>query len=348
MTFVLGVDIGGTKIAVGLVEFTGAAGADSAGADLAGIDLAGGARVVALASSPTPAALGSAAIVAEVVRVASGLLAEARRAGHPVAGCGVGSAGVIDRATGTVVSATSSLTGWAGTPLAAVLEDRLELPVTVLNDVHAHALGEALAGAGRGCPSMMMIAAGTGIGGAFVTDGLVWAGATGLSGHFGHLPAAEAAGLPCTCGREGHLEVIASGPAIAERYRAAGGDPVVTDARGVFARASGAADPIAERTIETAGYALGRAIGGLVNSLDPHAVVVGGGLSDAGEFWWSAVRRGAAAELMPSVAGCPLVPAQLGADAALIGAAAAFVRRARSPAGDHPAAALGHRVVTSS
>ncbi|WP_157000728.1 ROK family protein [Agromyces laixinhei] len=300
MRAAIGVDLGGTKIAAGLVGEGGV--------------------VLGRASAPTPAVHGPGAVLDTVVRLARSL---AERGGPEIvlSGCGVGSAGVIDRASGAVASATDSLPGWTGTPVRDALAAELGLPVSVVNDVHAHALGEALHGAGAGAPTVLMIAAGTGVGGALVIDGRVHSGRRGVSGHFGHVPSAEAAGRPCTCGRIGHLEAVASGPAMCAVYRESSGDPSVTDGRVVVQRAE-AGDVHAEASVALAGRALGRTIGGLVNALDPDVVIVGGGLASAGEGWWRALREAADDERIALLADTPIVGAALGADAAIVGAAA--------------------------
>lgn len=300
MSTAIGVDLGGTKIAVGLV---GAGGV-----------------VLDRASAPTPAEHGPDAVLDTVVALVRSLLP---RAGSEVvvSGCGVGSAGVIDAASGVVASATDSLPRWTGTPVRDVLTAALGMPVAVVNDVHAHALGEALHGAGAGASTVLMIAAGTGVGGALVIDGRVHSGRRGVSGHFGHVPSIEAAGRPCTCGGSGHLEAIASGPAMCAVYRERSGDDGVTDGREVVRRgASG--DEHAAASVALAGRALGRTIGGLVNALDPDLVIVGGGLASAGESWWTALREAADGERLPLLADTPIVGAALGADAAIVGAAA--------------------------
>ncbi|MFB9308428.1 glucokinase [Agromyces hippuratus] len=300
MRAAIGVDLGGTKTAAGLVGTGGA--------------------VFDRAWAPTPATLGPGAVLDTVVQLVRALL---DRAGTDVvvSGCGVGSAGVIDAASGAVASATDSLPGWTGTPVRDVLAAELGMPVAVVNDVHAHALGEALHGAGAGAPTVLMIAAGTGVGGALVVDGRVHAGRRGVSGHFGHVPSIEAAGRPCTCGGAGHLEAVASGPAMCAVYRELSGDDSVADGREVVRRA-GAGDVHAAASVALAGRALGGTIGGLVNAFDPDVVIVGGGLAAAGESWWTALHDAAGAERMSLLADTPIVAAALGADAAIVGAAA--------------------------
>lgn len=304
MSLVLGVDIGGTKITVGLVDGDG--------------------RVSRRASTATPALLGPAAVIASVAQLSSEVtsFSDVTR----VIGCGVGSAGLIDPKSGSVTFATSALPGWAGTAIAADLREILRMPVEVVNDVHAHAAGEAGAGAGRGAETMLMIAAGTGIGGALVVGGAVQIGARGASGNLGHLPSAEARQLACTCGGEGHLEAVSSGPAIQLRYLTLGGDVAAVTARDVFALAE-SGDSRAIDAVDAAAFALGRGVGGLINALDPDVVVIGGGLSDSGDRWWTALRRGIDHDVIPLLSSCPVVAAELGADAALVGAAMVFRAR---------------------
>lgn len=297
MTVTLGVDLGGTKIAAGLVTPGGV--------------------VTRQRSAPTPAAEGPEAILQTIVDLATSLTASAP--GVVIAGCGIGAAGVIDPVSRTVQFATSSLPGWAGTRLGAEIERRLGMPVATVNDVHAHAIGEAVHGAGRGERTVLVIAAGTGIGGALVIDGVLQAGRHGAAGHYGHVPAAEAAGLSCTCGGTGHLEVIASGPAILQAYLRRGGTEP-GDTREIFARAE-AGDALAAEVIGVAATALGRSIGGLINSVDPDLVIVGGGLAAAGSRWWNTVESQARAEAMGLLAGCRIVPTSLGANSAIVGAA---------------------------
>lgn len=297
----VGVDIGGTKTAVGLVREDG--------------------TVLARAETRTPAAAGADAVLATACELAAQLIADADEKVHAV---GVGAAGVIDPQQRLVLSATDTLPGWAGTQIGERLEDALALPVAVDNDVRAHAVGEARCGAGRGRGSALVIAAGTGVGGALVLDGRPLIGATGIAGHFGHIPSVEAEGLPCTCGRSGHLEMIASGPAVLAAYLRAQGTSAIPagdlDTRDVFALAQHG-DAVARAVIATAGRALGRAVGGLVNALDPEIVIIAGGLSHTSDLWWEPLRAGFRQEAIDLVSGCPLTRAELGADAAIVGAA---------------------------
>lgn len=295
---VAALDIGGTKIAAGLVDRTG--------------------EVLARSTAPTPGRAGAVAII----ETASGLVTDLidRAGAVNVRGLGVGSAGVIDPVRGRVIASTDVLAGWAGTPLADRLTTMTGLPATVINDVHAHALGDASFGAAQGFRTVLFVGVGTGIGGAFVADGVVQVGAHSAAGHLGHQPSTYAGTLACSCGRLGHLEALASGPGLhAEHARRSGA--TLDDFRAVASRAE-SGDDAAREVVELGGAAVGSAIGGLINVLDPHIVVVGGGVSGAGDLWWGALRDAFRLEAMPSLVDTPVVMSTLGNDAALIGAAA--------------------------
>ncbi|MDO3686141.1 ROK family protein [Micromonospora sp. C28ISP2-4] len=293
---VAALDIGGTKTTAALVT-------------------AGG-EVVGRLTAPTPGRCGAAA----VLDTAAGLV-EKLRAETPgvVRALGVGSAGVIDSASGLVLSATDVLTGWTGTDLRGDLRRRLGVPVAVINDVHAHALGEARHGVAAGYDTVLYVAVGTGVGASFVLGDTVLAGAHSAAGHAGHQPSPYAGSLPCTCGGRGHLEAIAAGPALAAEYVRRTGGPVA-DLRAVAALAADG-DETAREVVRLGGAAVGSAIGGLVNVLDPAAVVVGGGVTGLGEPWWRALRDAVPAETLPGLAGVPVLASTLGPDAPLLGAA---------------------------
>lgn len=285
------VDIGGTKIAAAAVDADGA--------------------VSRLRTVGTPAGAGPDAVL-QAVRDLVGDL-------RGVRALGVGCAGVVHPATGDVISATDTIAGWAGTSLRGELSDRLGLPVAVVNDVHAHAVGESWHGAGASAGSMLLVTAGTGIGGAWTVAGQLVVGAKGAAGHVGHVPVAAATGRRCTCGAEGHVEAVASGPAMTAEYGRRSGTPVSALSEVVTAAEAGDEDAIG--VLARGGAALGSAVGGVVNVLDPDLVVIGGGVAAGGAHWWSALRAAATAELLPATRGVRIVPSVLGGRAALLGAA---------------------------
>ncbi|MGF9646949.1 ROK family protein [Pseudarthrobacter oxydans] len=303
----IGVDLGGTKTAAGVVSGTG--------------------ELLFSETIPTLNRDGGEAILNATAGLVAGVIGRAAAAGIVVDHVGIGSAGVIDARKGEVVSATDAILGWAGTALTAGLAARLDLPpssIQAVNDVHAHALGEAWTGAAAGTACSLLVAFGTGVGGSYVLDGTPVLGHRHVGGHVGHFASPYAfhngQPLPCVCGGAGHVEAIASGPAVPEGYRRLGGEAASPDARSVFALAANG-DAIAIQTINVAAAAAGQGVGGLANILDPEVVVVSGGLSDAGAPWWRPMERAVRAELLPALAGIPVLPASLGNAAAIVGAA---------------------------
>ncbi|WP_269940064.1 ROK family protein [Arthrobacter sp. HY1533] len=304
MRYVVGVDLGGTKTAAGVVGEDGS--------------------VLLTGQVPTLNRDGGEAILDATAELVRSLVEQAAAKGATVEAVGIGSAGVINAAEGTVISATDAILGWSGTHITAGMTARLGLPTTVVNDVHAHALGEALHGAGAGAATALMVAFGTGVGGSFVVDGQPLLGHHFVGGHMGHFasPLAEHRGvpLPCSCGHAGHVEAIASGPAIHAAYLRLGGSPALEDTKAVFESAR-AGDDLALAVIAKAAAAAGQAVGGLINILDPAVVVVSGGLADAGSLWWDAMEWAMRDELLAPLASVPVVRASLGNTAAIVGAA---------------------------
>ncbi|MBP2412136.1 glucokinase [Arthrobacter stackebrandtii] len=310
MRYVVGVDLGGTKTAAGVVAEDGS--------------------VLLTDQIPTLNRDGGEAILDATAAMVRSLMERAAAQGATVDAIGVGSAGVINAAEGTVISATDAILGWTGTAITAGLSARLGLPSAVVNDVHAHALGEAWKGAGHGAETALMVAFGTGVGGSFVVDGKPLLGHRFVGGHVGHFasPLAVHDGVPlaCSCGHAGHVEAVASGPAIHAAYVRNGGNPALADTRAVF-DAARAGDSLALSVIATASAAAGQAVGGLINILDPAVVVVSGGLADAGELWWSGMDTAMRAELLAPLADVPVVRASLGNTAAMVGAASLVLHR---------------------
>lgn len=287
---------------------------------------------MARGSAPTPGSQGPEAILAVAADLVAGLATSTAGLGSPLA-LGVGSAGVVEPVSGRVVGSTDVLRDWAGTDLVGELGARTGLPTAAVGDVHAHGLGEAARGAGRGHVSVLVLAVGTGIGASVVVDGRPLLGARGVAGHAGHQPSVHAGRLPCTCGGRGHLEALASGPALVQEYLRRGGQPVA-DLREMASRAGVTAPPSSEggppvvrddvalQVIWLGGTAVGAALGGLANVVDPDVVVVGGGVAGLGAHWWGPLEDAFRAELLPALGALPLLPSTLGGDAALLGAAA--------------------------
>lgn len=304
---VIGIDLGGTKIAAALVDADGLLASE-------------------IITLPTPARQGRARVVqaiCELIRQLSAHAVDPVQA-MELKGIGIGSAGVVDIATGTIIAATDAISEWAGTPLReavrAELTELAELPVFIENDVHAYAAGEAWRGAGVGASALLVAAVGTGVGGVIVIDGQVWRGAHHLAGEIGHMPVRGAEGEPCTCSLSGHVESICAGPQIYRRYLALGGDATLVDSRQIAERAK-AGEELAVRVFNDSAVAMGIMLAGLAAAFDPQLVIVSGGLADAGDIWWQPMETAFRSELRPALAGLPIMRAELGTTAPIIGAA---------------------------
>ncbi|WP_125132331.1 ROK family glucokinase [Microbacterium sp. 10M-3C3] len=301
----VGIDIGGTKIAGGVV------------------DAAGG--IIEKLRVDTPTDVG--ALVDAVVG-----MADALRSRHDVAGIGVAAAGFIDRERSTVIHAPNI--AWRNEPLRAILEERLGAPVAIENDANAAGWGEFRFGAGRGRRDMVMLTMGTGVGGAVVADGALYRGGHGIGGELGHIRF-ERNGLPCGCGQNGCLEQYASGRALQReaaaiaaqsdlgtQLRAArGADGVIHGAD--ISRLVLADDPGALEALRRVATALGEACGGFQAVLDPELFVIGGGVAQLGDVLLEPIRLAYETSL-PGYGDRPVAEfavARLGNDAGLIGVA---------------------------
>lgn len=305
---VLAIDIGGTKLAAGLVETTG--------------------RLVERAEVPTRAAEGLEPVLGRIVGLGRKLLDRAASGGGAVHRVGVGCAGPVDLARGLVFS-PPNLPGWREVPLVARLEADLGLPVVLENDANAAALGEFRYGAGRGARSLVYVTVSTGIGGGIVLDGEIWHGLKDAAGEVGHMTVVPD-GPVCGCGNRGCLEAVAAGPAIARRAReavAAGRPTRLAEATQPTAaevvRLAGEGDAVAREIWEGTVEYLAIGMGAVITLLAPERVVIGGGVSRAGEALFrplrEAVRR--RVRLVP-VEQIPILPAALGPDVGILGAAA--------------------------
>lgn len=301
---VVGVDVGGTKIAAGLVDRGGA--------------------IVRSLRVATPAKSGGIAVVSAIADVVHELLSEVD--GEAVGGVGVSTGGIVDHDSGRILAATDLIAGWADVALADELATRLDLPVTVDNDGNAFAVAAHRYGAARGADSAICVAVGTGIGGGLVLDGRIRRGPHFLAGELGHLPAGG--DRRCSCGVIGHLESVAAGPAMSAAYAAATG--VVADLREIAAAAE-SGDAVAESVIRAGATALGRAMGGLAVVLDVDLVVVGGGVASLGFTYLDSIQEAVTAEV-PHNHKVHVRPTALGPDAAVIGAASLVT----PPAAIHP------------
>ena len=294
MTLTLALDIGGTKIAAALVD-----------AD---------ARLVHRAQLPTPD--GDAETVWEVV---DKLLGEAMRTADGAAtGVGVASAGPIDLPNGTV--SPINITEWQHFPIVERVAAATRLPVRLGGDGLCMALGEQWCGAGRGAQFLLGMVVSTGVGGGLVLDGAPYDGRTGNAGHVGHVVVYPDGGALCTCGGHGCVETIASGPSMVRWARRHGWDG--TDAK-ALGEAAAQGDDVALKAFHRGARAVAAMIAsvGAVCDLDP--VVIGGGVAKSGPLLFGPLRAALTDYAgLEFLRGLRVVPAELGGDAGLVGAAA--------------------------
>jgi predicted NBD/HSP70 family sugar kinase len=255
-----------------------------------GVDL-GGTKIEAIAIAPDGRELQRRRVAApqgdyqRSVTAIVALVHELERATALRGTVGVGIPGAISPATGLVKNANS--TWLIGHPLAADLSGALDRPVRLANDANCFALSEAADGAAAGAPIVFGVILGTGTGGGVVVDGRIVEGRNRIAGEWGHnpLPAPnddERPGPPCYCGRRGCIETFLSGPALRRDHHAATGEDL--PAMEIAARAEGG-DARAGSSLSRYEDRLARALAGVINILDPHVIVVGGGLSNIARLY---------------------------------------------------------------
>jgi glucokinase len=308
MTLTIGVDVGGTKIAAGVVTDRG--------------------EIVESLRRNTPARdkVATEGAIVSLVRELSSR--------YEVAAVGIGAAGYVDAARSTVLFAPNL--AWRNEPLRASVEKQVGLPVVIENDANAAAWAEFRFGAGADVNELLMVAVGTGIGGGVVLDGHLFRGSFGIASEFGHIRLVPGGRL-CGCGNYGCWEQYASGralvrqvrevakagsPAAARMLGQAGEDPEAITGQ-VVTEAAKDGDPLAVEAFNEVGRWLGEGLADLVAVFDPAIIVIGGGVSEAAELLLGPARTGLEHELAgrghrPEP---ELRPASLANTAGVIGAA---------------------------
>ncbi len=317
--YIVGVDLGGTKISVGSV-------------------LAADGQEVIVRTGLTRAELGADAVVDRIVEMIETVIALTMATdGVPRSafdGVGVGSPGALDRARGVVVVAHNLR--WRDLPLRALIAERVGLHAALDNDANCATLGEWWTGAARGAENVVGITLGTGIGGGLILNGRLYHGASDVAGEIGHTTI-DTAGRRCACGNYGCLEAYASGPNIALRAREAlevgepsilpelvGGDLAQITAATVY-EASDRGDTLAREVVRDTARFLGAGIANILNVYNPDVVVLAGGVMRAGAALFdplrAEVRRRA---FRPAVDAARIVPGALEGTAGIVGAARMF------------------------
>lgn len=307
-SYAVGIDVGGTRIAAGLVERKG--------------------RTVREAKTLTPKG-GPFAVVDAIIE----LIEQVSSGVHPseVAGVGIGLPAQIDFLRQSVEFCTNL--PLAGVDMRALIMSRIRQQVTLDNDGNLAAFGEFRYGAAKGVRDFLMITLGTGVGGGMFVAGEPYRGARGLGGEVGHM-VVQMDGPPCPCGGAGHIEsylgrpaIAAAGRELAKSYKGrgildqAGGDIDTITAEDVI-KAALVGDEPATHLLMDSGVVLGRALVGLVNLLNPQMIVVGGGIGEACGFMVERAAQVISEEGLAGRRDVRVVQAELGNDAGLLGAAA--------------------------
>jgi glucokinase len=321
--WIVGVDLGGTNIVVGLLPIEGG-------------------EVLGLRSLPTDPVRGAKFVVDRIVSMVEAAIAEVLSAHggtrEEVAGVGIGSPGPLDRKTGTVIN-TPNL-GWRNFPLRDLIANAVSLPATLDNDANCATYGEWWLGAGRGTSTLVGLTLGTGIGGGIVLGGEIYHGCSDVAGEIGHM-SIDSNGRKCKCGNYGCIEQYASGPAIALRAVEGietGAETILVEmvngkleditAATVY-EATVQGDPYATEVMKDTAKFLGAGVASIINILNPQMVVIAGGVTRAGDTLFEPLRAEVRRRAFKSAQECcRIVAAELPGTAGLVGAAGVFKKEA--------------------
>lgn len=295
---IVGVDVGGTNIAAALVS---------------------GRRISQRIAADTHSRGGFERSLRQIKSAIAPLCPQARA-------IGVGIAGIVDSHRG-VVRYSPNLKGWNDVPLAEILSTEFDRPVRVLNDANAICLGEWKFGAARGHDNVFLFSLGTGVGGGAVCEGRLLFGANGFAGEFGHT-VIDLNGPRCTCGHHGHVEGYAGAKFIVARARSKmtarksilSTHEVLTPE--IIARAAKHGDRVAREVFAETGRYIGIGVANLLALFDPEIIVIAGGIARAGSILFTPIRKTARSMVMGAEhRRYKIVPASLGDDAGILGAA---------------------------
>ncbi|MCY3916460.1 MAG: ROK family protein [Chloroflexi bacterium] len=292
MSHVIGIDLGGSKIALGLVNPRD--------------------EIIARRRIDTESEAGLGSVIERIA-----VEIEALQAGRRVDAVGIGAPGPVDHVSGDLLTLVN-LPGISNSPFRRALQERISLPVALDHDAKVAALGEFHFGAGSGRESMIYIVIGTGVGAAIIYQGRLIYGESNSAGESGHMTV-DPNGHRCHCGSRGCLETYTSGPALAKHYTAATGEAISGAEVGKRALDD---DEIARALLRAAGRALGVAIASLAMTLNIELFVIGGGVVQAGDLLLDAARSSLKDYAFPAVSARIQVRAStMGEDAPILGAA---------------------------
>ncbi|MDO8586065.1 MAG: ROK family protein [Armatimonadota bacterium] len=309
--YLIGVDLGGTNVRAAVSDKTG--------------------RLLGDAREPSYAMSGFDITAGQIIKSIRGAMAAAGVSDSQLAGIGMGVPGTIKPKQGIVVWTPNFHEDWANANVVDPIRGDFGAPVFIGNDANVAALGEYWFGAGQGVNSLMMFTLGTGIGTGLVMDGKLWVGESEGATEFGH-QVILADGPRCGCGRYGCLEALAGRTAIinrAQRKLHQGRDslllgmvnnefPAITPA--LIAEAAGKGDAVSVETLAETGYYIGLGVANVITGLSVAMVVIGGGVSGAGDALWQPMMRTISANtLVQYLEVCGIVPSRLGDDVGIMG-----------------------------
>jgi len=310
--FVAGVDIGATSIDLALADFSH--------------------NILVRYSEDALVRIGPIKILGRVCGLLEKILRENGLNADNLLGIGIGIPGPVDFANGTAVS-PPIMPGWDCYPIIQTVQQWFpSANVVVDNDVNVMALGEIKQGAGKGVNNLIYVKIGTGIGAGIINNGQIYRGASGCAGDIGHI-CIDKSGPLCPCGNKGCLEVLAGGPAIAERslsatragkspillryYEKNGGKLTVED----VGNAASEGDALSIEIIRESGQMVGDVLASLVNFYNPDMIVIGGGVSNLGNLLLSSIRQAVLNRSLPlATRNLDIVFSEIGQDAGIIGA----------------------------
>lgn len=307
----VGIDLGGTTIKLALITQEG--------------------QIAFKIEKPTNVSAGGESILQQMNEmIAEGLQSLGLKRENLI-GIGIGAPAMMEMATGFVYEAVNL--GWKNFPLKELLEQITGLPVVADNDANTAALGEMWQGAGQGAQELLCITLGTGVGGGVIVDGQICHGMRGAAGEVGHITVIPEGGYQCNCGKTGCLETVASATgivklaleALQENQPSRLAEVVQRngklEARDV-ASAAEQGDALALAILDKVGFYLGWVLGNYAVTLNPSKIVVGGGVAKAGDLLLNPIRKYYKKYALPHLTGeIEIVPATLGNDAGVIGAA---------------------------
>lgn len=312
--YVIGVDLGGTKISTAISTIEG--------------------NMLANVVLPTKAEEGEAAVLGRIVQSIDEVIVGSSTSIDEIEAIGIGSPGPLDAKKGIII--TTPNLPFKNYNLVQPLKEKYNIPVYLDNDANAAAIGEYMFGAGKGKNSIVYFTVSTGVGGGAVLDGKVYRGHTSNALEIGHTTV-DPNGPRCNCGNLGCLEAMSSGTAIAKKGKEAVSTNVETSLKKhdtvtsyeVFKEAE-AGDEVAKDIIDNALTYLGIGVANAIATFDPEMIIIGGGVSKAGDIVFDTVKKVVNKRCFKSMAeSCEIVPAGLGSDAGVVGAVALAIIESR-------------------